>query len=100
MPDISARHKESPVWRILPICSIQVVALFEVLIEMSSRIVNQLIPTPSLRSAVAQWIEYRTANQSARVRISANTNGFFSKCFSGPCTEKRVYLYIVVFGNC
>ena len=33
------------------------------------------------RSAVAQWIEFQTANQAARFRIPANTNGCFLKYF-------------------
>ena len=31
----------------------------------------------------AQWIERRTANQTARVWLPANTNGFFLSVFSG-----------------
>ena len=32
---------------------------------------------------MAQWVERRTVNQTARIRIPANTNGFFLSVFSG-----------------
>ena len=35
-------------------------------------------------SAVAQWVECRATNQVARVRIPANTNGFFLNLFLAP----------------
>ena len=35
-------------------------------------------------SAVAQWVECQTANEAARVRIPANTNGFFLSVFLAP----------------
>ena len=36
------------------------------------------------RSAGAQWVQCQTANEAARVRIPANTNGFFLNVFLAP----------------
>ena len=40
---------------------------------------------------MAKWVECRTANQVARVRIPANTNGFFLSVFLAPGGSDPTY---------